>query len=144
MAIEHPTIKQLVAELSIDKKTATAVKYIMRNYSDTAHAKTKLKPFQDLLENNFPGPTNMPRGDIHSALTLIDKLLETHGIEYIQFKDGQGYRIDVAYCNTGDTYANTLHYSTATSAFTIGSWGDLVEEYEGHGYKALDKHEYVY
>jgi len=159
MAIKHPTIKQLIAELNLEDKVAAAVKYIMRNYSNIpylfdvcgymrddmpTHAKTKLKPFQDLLESNFPGPTNMPKGDIHSALILIDKLIETHGIEHLQFKDEQEYKIDVDYCNAGDTYANTLYYSTADSAFVIGTWGDLVEEYENCGYKPVEKHEVTY
>ena len=155
MAIKKPTTKQLIAELNLEKATAVAVKYLMNNYREipylfdvcghlkdgiTPIVKTKLKPFQDLLEGNFPGPTNMPRGNIESALILIDKLIETHGLEHLQCQNEQGYKIDVDYCNAGDMYANTLYYSTADSEFSVGTWADLVEDYESCGYDREENH----
>ncbi len=160
MNITNPTIKHLTQELGIETTQAKAVKWLMNNYHDipeafncyghlipdyiTGIAYTKLKAVEDSFTNAWQGPTNIPRGTVENALLLIDKLLNTHGVEHDQFKDKESWKIDLQYCNAGDMYANTLYYSSADNAFCLGSWADAVEFYTSQGYKRLEEHEMTY
>ena len=146
----------MVKELYIEKDEATAIKYIMNHYTEItdlfsvcgylrttlpAAAERKLRHFEDKLDGLFPGPTNTPRNDTHSAMIFIDALMGTYGVEGMQFKNKDDDRIDLDYCNAGDTYAATLCFSTADDAFCLGCWGDFVEEFEAQGYYAVESYD---
>lgn len=62
---------------------------------------------------------------IERFLCAADEILETFGVEYIEVEGSS--RAVYAYCNTGDAYAPTLIYSYETGAFSVRSWGDIVE-----------------
>jgi hypothetical protein len=57
------------------------------------------------------------------ARAQIDKLIETHGVEFLGVHRRTGY--DVYYCNAGDTYATTILFHGLI--LSVGCWGDLVE-----------------
>ena len=61
----------------------------------------------------------------HTALDAIDKLLGTCGVEGIM-KPGS-YSESLSYCNTGETYDNTVCFD---GTWFIGSWGDWYEQNE--------------
>ncbi len=59
-----------------------------------------------------------------SRLERIDRVLDTHGVEYQPA--GRGERSPAFYyCNAGDTYATTI--LRVRGRFRIGCWGDIVE-----------------
>ena len=65
---------------------------------------------------------------VRAALTIIDRVLDTHGVEYIQsnqdtFHDAEG----LSYANTGDTYGTTVVYDHSEGRWHIGDWGSFVE-----------------
>lgn len=58
------------------------------------------------------------------AMDIIDRILNTHGVEYIP----QGHNAKspaITYCNTGDTYGTTILY--VNGRYRVGCWGDIVE-----------------
>lgn len=57
------------------------------------------------------------------ARRQIDKLIDTHGVEFLGVHRETGY--DVYYCNAGDTYATTILFHGLN--MWVGCWGDLVE-----------------
>jgi hypothetical protein len=57
------------------------------------------------------------------ARDQIDKLIETHGVEFLGVNRRTGY--DVYYCNAGDTYSTTILFHGLV--MSVGCWGDLVE-----------------
>lgn len=65
--------------------------------------------------------------EVFNAMQHIDKLLETHGVEYLTPTMGHcGWR-GVDYCNAGDPYHCTVMFDWQTERFLVGNWGDLVE-----------------
>jgi hypothetical protein len=57
-------------------------------------------------------------------LSRIDRILKTHGVEYIAA--GRNSKSPaISYCNAGDTYATTI--LKVNGRFRIGCWGDIVE-----------------
>jgi hypothetical protein len=74
---------------------------------------------------------------IDKALEFANEALGGHGVEAIQ---GDGTHIDnywrdtvLVYVNLGDTYDTTILYDTENEEFSIGSWGDFMEEWEKDG-----------
>lgn len=65
--------------------------------------------------------------DYDAILKVFDKLLGTHGVEYVAHPNGDG---GLDYCNAGDTYAVTLAYDDLESEFLITSWGAWMEAAE--------------
>ena len=155
--MKNPTIKQLMETLYLEEANAKAVKWIMRNYSQVPEVFTvcgwldeegsskltynRLAPFESILRDVWQGPTNIPRGTTEEALSMIDKIIGTCGVENEMFEDPEGWTINLDYCNTGDTYASTIYYSSADDAFCLGDWGSCVELYESQGYRRLESHE---
>jgi len=73
----------------------------------------------------FDGP---PYDPLLKCFQKLDKLLNTHGVDYIRRKDDGMYRVNgIEYLNTGDTYIPTICYNHATGTIQICSWGDIVE-----------------
>lgn len=64
------------------------------------------------------GHISHDRGD---HLERLDKILKTHGVEGVLDN-----RVDIQYCNTGDTYAMTLLYWE--NDLWLGDWGTIIEE----------------
>jgi hypothetical protein len=157
MAIKNPIIKRLIDALYLEKPTAQAVRWIMRNYPTVPEVFTvcgwldeegassiaykRLKPFEDILRDVWNGPTNIPRGTIGEALRMIDKLIDTNGVENEVCENLDGDQITLDYCNAGDMFAPTLYYSTADDAFCLGDWTSCIELYEANGYRRLESHE---
>lgn len=57
------------------------------------------------------------------ARVAVDKLLRTHGVEYLGVHKRTGQ--EVWYCNAGDSYASTVIF--AGLSMRVGCWGDFVE-----------------
>lgn len=66
------------------------------------------------------------------AMSEIDKLIETHGVESIEGADQGRYWFNTValYCNTGDTYAATILYNVAEGKFELTSYGEFIETHE--------------
>lgn len=69
-----------------------------------------------------------------NALTECDAILNTHGVESIEFPgepfytdEGMRFCGRYSYCNTGDTYAVTVIRDHKRGTWLVCSWGDLVE-----------------
>ena len=62
---------------------------------------------------------------IELKLWVIDQMLDCYGVEAIM---GDSYsKPDLAYCNTGDTYASTVAYDYTRDKFVVTSWGNWIE-----------------
>jgi hypothetical protein len=61
--------------------------------------------------------------DRRDARAAIDKVLRTHGVEYLGVRKRADE--DVYYCNAGDTYASTVIF--IGPRMVVGCWGDLIE-----------------
>lgn len=57
------------------------------------------------------------------AREAIDKILRTHGVEYLGKHKRSG--LDVDYCNAGDAYATTVVFVGVICR--VACWGDYVE-----------------
>jgi hypothetical protein len=69
---------------------------------------------------------------IEQKLWAINQILECHGVEGINNHSGH---TDLAYCNTGETYDNTVCYDYRKDKFVITSYGDWVERNDPNGTK---------
>lgn len=58
----------------------------------------------------------------NQEMMKIDRLLETHGVEFAQSISGENCFM---YCNAGDAYATTIIWYR--NDFYIGCWADIVE-----------------
>jgi len=68
---------------------------------------------------------------IELILEACNEVLQGFGVEYIAHCN-DGYDFDslygLSYVNLGDTYKATVIYNHLKEKFTIGCWGDIVEE----------------
>lgn len=64
------------------------------------------------------------RVDGRTRMERIDKILGTHGVEYIP-RGSNTKSPAIVYCNAGDTYATTI--LMVNGRFRVGCWGDIVE-----------------
>jgi hypothetical protein len=94
---------------------------------------TKRSELESLLETgNYPVTHNWYRSCLHpmafgtAKLSIADEIIpRSCGVEYIPA--GRGVNSPaIEYCNTGDTYANTLMYVSG-KGYRVGCWGDIVE-----------------
>ncbi len=72
--------------------------------------------------------------EIDKVMDFANGELDGHGVESI---GGEDYQVDkywmdtiLLYVNLGDTYDTTLLYDTENNEFSIGSYGDFIEEWE--------------
>jgi len=67
-------------------------------------------------------------------LPAVTALLDLHGVEAIRVEgewlDNYHGDIVASYCNTGDTYAETVLLDHETGEFVLTSWGDFLENWE--------------
>ena len=104
-------------------------KEILKAFPDADHGKVK-----ELAEKLASAVDSEEEGAIDDAMEFADVFLGGHGVEAIQ---GDGHFVDkfwrdtvLLYVNMGDTYDATILYDTESAEFTIGSWGDFMEEWE--------------
>jgi len=100
-----PSIKRLTESLNITREQAKLVRASIHN-------------------------ANLDGMSIQTAMDIIDKALETHGVEVIRQEDiWNKFWCDAryVYCNTGETYCPTIVYDVDIEQFLLTSWGDLVE-----------------
>ena len=71
---------------------------------------------------------------VDDVMDDANKAIDGHGVEAV---NGQDYQVDkywmdtiLLYVNLGDTYDTTILYDTENEEFSIGSYGDFVEEWE--------------
>lgn len=65
---------------------------------------------------------------VQKVLRLADKIMDAHGVEYIQSGEDTMYDKDgLDYVNMGDTYDTTLIFDHRKGRFIVSSWGDIVE-----------------
>lgn len=70
----------------------------------------------------------MADAKVSRVLDAADKMMNTHGVEYIaSSEDTYRSRDGLEYVNTGDTYTTTLIYDHGSSRYKVMSWGDIVE-----------------
>lgn len=67
----------------------------------------------------------------YDKLYVLDKLLQTHGIESIYAKE----ECILDYLNTGDSYIPTILYVHQSRTFRIQSIGDWIEKHDPKGTK---------
>jgi hypothetical protein len=91
---------------------------------------------REALQKDFPKTDrflmdchNMPSQEV-IALHMYDELLDTCGIEYIQAMG----KIILYYCNTGESYQNTVCFNPINQTFIVSSWADFWEEFEKNQY----------
>lgn len=65
----------------------------------------------------------------YDKLYVLDKLLQTHGIESIYAKE----ECILDYLNTGDSYIPTIFYVHQSQTFKIQSIGDWIEKHDLKG-----------
>jgi hypothetical protein len=108
MQTNYPSVKAIM-QTGCSKATASVVKRVF-----TANRTELLDDFEAARRRtaecyNRPGLTDL-------RMTVIDDLLETHGVEGDE---------NIEYCNAGDTYAPTICYYQGR--FVVSSWGDIIE-----------------
>ena len=157
MSHMDPTIKNLT-EITDTREEAVAIRYLLAKVHDIADifnvcgwldkhsprmAIAKLGQFENRLQSVWQGPTNIPRNTVEDVLRLADALLRTHGVEGFVMENKDGDRVDVQYCNTGDSYGNTLVHCEPGrgDGFMLTTWADIIEQYESKGYKQLESYE---
>lgn len=65
---------------------------------------------------------------VQKVLRLADKIMDAHGVEYIQSGEDTMYDKDgLDFVNMGDTYDTTLIFDHRKGRFIVSSWGDIVE-----------------
>ncbi len=74
---------------------------------------------------------------IDDAMDKANEILDGHGIEAAK---GEGSNLGsywrdtiLVYVNLGDTYDTTILFDPDEEEFSIGSWGDFVENWENEG-----------
>lgn len=97
-----PSVRTIETRLRLDRGTAKAIRREME--------------------------TLRSMGNLGVVYTMrrIDKLMGTCGVEYLRGGVDDFGNKGVEYCNSGDTYADTVLFDVAEGRFIIGSWGDLV------------------
>ena len=67
-------------------------------------------------------------------LHAVNAVLDLYGVEAIDveeaYVDSYHGGIIASYCNTGDTYAQTVLLDSETQEFMLTSWGDFLESWE--------------
>jgi hypothetical protein len=82
---------------------------------------------------------------IDDAMDKANEILDGHGIEAAK---GEGSNLGsywrdtiLVYVNLGDTYDKTILFDPDEEEFSIGSWGDFVEEWENEDDEEDDEEE---
>lgn len=76
-----------------------------------------------------------------AALSLVDRILDTHGIESITGDPPEDdcwsndCNTAFMYCNSGDTYSRSVLFVPTKDRFYLCSWGDMVESLERQGWR---------
>lgn len=104
-------------------------KEILKAFPEMAHGKAKE------LADKLAAAVNSDENDaIDEVMEFANEAINGNGVEAIQ---GDGAFIDkfwrdtvLVYVNMGDTYDQTILYDTESSEFSVGSWGDFMEEWE--------------
>jgi hypothetical protein len=99
-----------------------------------AFPKADHSKLEELVEKMNAAVDSDEDGAIDEVMTFANETLDGHGVEAIA---GNDYQVDkfwmdtvLLYVNFGDTYDKTLLYNTEENEFSIGSWGDFMEEWE--------------
>ena len=107
------------------------------NYSPDAEQALLRECLSGFVRDTTPGgrPFGHISHDRAAHLDRIGKILGTCGTEGMLLGKGgedlsgtctmDGIKLDLQYCNTGDTYAMTVFY--CNGRLCIGDWGSLVE-----------------
>ena len=127
-----PTVKRIAKELGIDRSDARIIREAME-WAEYDEASTRLRTYYrnevySLNSGLYHDLDDYRFGDVHVALQIIDRVLDTHGVEYIASNDDdytRGRGID--YANTGDAYGWTVMYDYDKHRWLLGSWGNEVE-----------------
>lgn len=95
----------------------------------------RLNALIDVCHSGFERTHGHISHDYAAHLEKINEVLGTHGVEGMLL-DGSGadvsgdcstdrVKVDIQYCNAGDTYAMTVFYYKGR--LRIGDWGSIVE-----------------
>lgn len=142
------SVNKLMSIKDVDYKTALAVRavwsaslckidseqdrqlFCAQVHTALSNKKGKLKLvdsrlWQKIVDrvNAIHGRNFRTRSIRHYKREIIDRLIDTHGIEYLGVARNSGAH--VYYCNTGDTYAPTIAFNG--SIMRVTTFGDMVE-----------------
>lgn len=130
-----PSLKTIKRDLRVEGKDATVIRQAME-WADGDDPKSTLEKYYEAqvysagqgLYQNLDYYDRRYTDRIRAALTIIDAVLDTHGVEYIQSNQDTFHRAEgLSYANTGDTYGTTVIYDHSTDRWHIGDWGSFVE-----------------
>jgi hypothetical protein len=71
--------------------------------------------------------------DVEDTARVMDKLIGTHGVEYVKHPTKSDYRggpCGLTYLNTGEGYHATLAYDHSEQEWLVTSWADWMEDVE--------------
>jgi len=114
-------------------KTGKGSRALGGNYTGFPHGGPSVQRMMDFLKISKEQASALKAmmDDGKSVSTILreaDRLLNGHGVEYIQsHADTMRSQDGLSYVNMGDTYDTTLLYDHKTGRFSVGSWGDIVE-----------------
>jgi hypothetical protein len=107
------------------EQAATIVRQAME-YAETGEMRPTLDKYVEDHRIGFLARAYSARSD--TAMEIMDRALETSGIEYIPSNEDTSYSAyGLEYLNTGDTYTATVIYDRGEGKWMITSWGDVVE-----------------
>lgn len=121
MQRNYPSVKRIAEVCRVDRATAKNVRGIMDGTIKVRENPDFPKTFA------WQNQCYNPLGLHELKLSAIDETLGTFGVEVVGDCGCYPPRIDLEYCNTGDTYAGTVCY--ANGRYFVGSWGDYVEQH---------------
>jgi hypothetical protein len=120
-----PKKSEFVENLGVPMRDAAELSRITRRFVDSAEAEEYFRTYPD-----EDGVT--PTSD--EVLVRANEILRGFGVESARCEGCQVnryyYDAVLLYVNMGDTYSTTLLYDTDRQKFSIGSWGDWIEQHE--------------
>lgn len=127
--IRVPSVDSIETIGGIDRETAIKIRRLLDRRDDPESYEAGRRRVAEC----FHRPD-----DIDLILSVVNSLLDTHGVEGIQAENyWDRYYCDTVaiYCNNGDSYAGTVLYDVDREVFYVTSWADWVETAEKRRYK---------
>lgn len=111
------SVDTLMREFQIDKQTAQTVRGLVKGTIDPETVSPKTVRWVGQCYNR--------PDDVALILSALNDILGMHGVEGLGKNDRHPYNPPFEYLNTGDAYAATVVYKSATGHFFISSWDSI-------------------
>ena len=119
--MRYPSVKTIETMLEVDRPTAKVIQQLMKGELDP-YIFAEVRAWVRQCYHTPP--------DHDLQLKAIDEVLDTCGIAGLSPGDVTHPRSAkgdwVSYCNTGDSYAPTVAYSTANGQWYVAHWAYFV------------------